>query len=168
MSYECSKLFNYNLSGICSASTQMSVEQYAVATSHIEERIQKPLLLVEGLRAELDGKEELAEKLQSAEALNAHMLVTAASQNSRLVLAMNTAVQNSKRVQGNQKMVITQLKAQMSGEAINYKAVTSDYNRVKLPTSIAALADVPTELERFAALDMKTHGLNLSIPYLAS
>ena len=126
MSYECSKLFNYNLSGICHASTQMSAEQYVVATSHIEERIQKPLLLVEGLRAELDGKEELAEKLQSAEALNAKLLVTAASQNSRLVLAVDTAMQNSKRVQGNQKMVITQLKAQMSGEAINYKAVTSD------------------------------------------
>ena len=74
MSYECSKLFNYNLSGICRASTQMSAEQYAVATSHIKERIQEPLLLVESLRAELDGKEELAEKLQSAEALNAKLL----------------------------------------------------------------------------------------------
>ena len=82
MGHECSKLFNYNLSGICRTSTQMSAEQYAIATSHIEERIQKPLLLVEGLRAELDGKEELTEKLQSAEALNAELLVTAASQNS--------------------------------------------------------------------------------------
>ena len=41
---ECSKLFNYNLSGICRANTQMSPEQYATATSRIEERIQKPLL----------------------------------------------------------------------------------------------------------------------------
>ena len=69
MGHECIKTTT------CRASTQMSVEQYAVATSHIEERIQKPLLLVEGgLRAELDGKKELAEKLQSAEALNAELL----------------------------------------------------------------------------------------------
>ena len=172
MSYECNKLFNYNMSGICRANTQMSPEQYAAATSRIEERIQKPLLLVEGLRAELAGKKELAEELQSAEVLNAEMnaemVEAAASQNSRLALAVDDAVQNSKRLQGNQKMAIKQLKAQMNEDAIHYKAVTSDYNRVKLPASVVALAEVPQELECFAALDMKTCGKKLSIPYLAS
>ena len=168
MSYECSKLFNYNLSGICHASIQMSPSQYATATSRIEERIQKPLLLIEGLRAELAGKEELEAKLQSAEVLNTELVKAAAVQVSQHVLKEDTAAQTIKRLRGNQNMQIVQLEAQMRNEAIHYKAVTSDYNRVKLPASVTALDEVPPELERFAALDMNTGGLKLSIPYLAS
>ena len=50
----CEKMFGILLSGAC-ANVQMSPDQFADATSRIEERIQKPLLLVDGLRAELEA-----------------------------------------------------------------------------------------------------------------
>ena len=76
-------------------------------------------------------------------------------------------LQHYVKVKGDREAEINRLKAQMEDKAIPYKAQESDFNRVRLPPTITALDDVPPELERLAALDLKWNE-KLSIPNLAS
>jgi hypothetical protein len=115
-------MFGILLSGACAAA-QMSPEQYATITSRIKARIQEPLLLVDGLHAELAGKEELAAELQSASELNAELVQAAAAQTTLNKMKMDDALQNRGRMRGNLEEKIRTLEAQIDGKAIHYKCV---------------------------------------------
>ena len=156
----CEKMFGILLNG-ARANAQMSPDQYVAITSRIDagikEFVEPPLLLVNGLRAELAGKEDLEAKLQSAEVRNSELVQGAATQTTRHVVTIDNAQQHNERVQANLETKIKQLR-----DGGRYKAAESDFNEVRLQPGIEALVEVPLELQHIPK------GLTLSIPNLAS